>query len=571
MDYSITSIRENIFTNMTYGGAWDAYSSTEPNIVPQYYVDRYALSNRYADYSANISYPPSAYFGGCMVGDTHSFIVPLPTEDGSEIEVCYEGFDKSLKLGFASDLDKEIQNNAIAKVVPATVQIRVTGNNKTSWAGSGFILDPADAAELLPGMNFPSGTYFISTNHHVANEAKTITVYTADGKKKFTAEVVKNRDGKPLMDEIADTALLMIRSDEPLPTAKIGDPSTIKQGDTVLTAGYPLALPKISVTKGIVSQPSQMTGEALLAIQADAAINPGNSGGPLFTLDGLVIGTNTYTFRNANDMSFAQPITEQFAVLKKIWSDGTYTRGDIGVDLMEFEEFVREADGLPESVKGAMIAEVKPDSKAAKMNLKKGDIISSIDVMNEEGEVIKTIELDVHYGYERTVAMNQIYALKPGQEIRLKIYRRESNYPLKFKEDTVILSVDEYKPPTEIVSEGWGMTVKRGENGELLISEVERNSPAENAGMEGGKRWILRGIRTREISNFETQTIRSLSDWRNMLNALRSSGATEMLLYLEDRQNPKVRKIARIKRELSGEFYVRVQDNFIRGLDVMLA
>lgn len=571
MVMSNASIRQTIAESMTPLPVWDTISSTDPQIIPQY-VDGYRKAAEYTIMPDHVSYPSSsAYFGDCSVSAQHSFAQPLVMEDGSEIDVCYEGFADPVKLGFASDLDEEIQNNAIAKVVPATVQIRVVGNNKSSWAGSGFILDPADAEALMPGMSFPEGTYFISTNHHVANEAKTITIYTADGKKTFTAEMVKNKDGKPLMDEIADTALLMITSDEPLSTAKIGDPALIEQGDTVLTAGYPLALPKISVTKGIVSQPAQMTGESLLAIQADAAINPGNSGGPLFTLDGLVIGTNTYTFRGANDMSFAQPITEQFAVLKKIWEEGSYVRGDIGVDLMEFESFVREAEGLPAGITGAMIASVRPDSKAAEMDLKQGDVISTIEVINEYGDVMKTIDLDILYEHERTIAMNQIYSLTPGQEVRMKVYRRESNYPLTYKEDTVVLGVDEHRAATDVVSEGWGMAVNRNENGDLTISDVRGNSPAGNAGIEGGDRWILKGIRARELSGFETQTVRSLSDWRNMLDALRALGTTEMLLYLEDSQNPRLRKVVRIGRELSGELLVRMEDNLLEGANALLA
>lgn len=555
------SMRLSIVSNITDPPQWDVSSSTN-YVIPQYLDSYVEYNSPYFTSTVNMEQNAVQYFGNCALNPTNTYFEPLMLEDGSHVDICYES------LSFSSELDEEIKNKAIAKVVPATVQIRVVGNNKTSWSGSGFILDPQDAQELLPGIEIEDGTYFISTNHHVANEAKEITIYTADGKKTFQAEVVRNADGEPLMDEVADTALLMIKSEEELPTAKIGDPSLIEQGDTVLTAGYPLALPKISVTKGIVSQPRQMTGEALLAIQADAAINPGNSGGPLFTLEGFVIGTNTYTFRGANDMSFAQPITEQFAILKDIWEKGEHVRGDIGVDLMEFDLFAREAEGLPQGAKGAMISEIKKGSKADELGLAKGDVISRIEVI-KDGEVIRNIELDILHPFERTIAMNEIYKLEPGLDVRLNIYRKESNYPLTFSEDTVELSVGRYEPSQEMTSYGWGIKVEKSETGDILISQVIKDSAAARAGLESDRRWILKGVRAREIRDFELQSIRSLADLKDMLESMRILGVTEMLLYLEDCSNPRRRQVVRLDRDLSGTMLASFADSIYRSAQMV--
>jgi len=516
------------------------------------------------------------YFESCATSSTYSSMEPLEVTGTagqiSKIDICYEGFSKidPLRAGAAGEIDEDIKKNAIAKVVPATVQIRVVGNNKQSWSGSGFILDPADAAALLPGSSFPKGTYFISTNQHVADEAKKITIITADGKRTLEAQVVKNKDGKHLIDAVADTALLMIKSDEELPTAKIGDPNSVVHGDTVLTAGFPLGFPKISVTKGIISQPRQVTGESLLALQTDAAINPGNSGGPLFTLNGLVIGTNTYTFKGSNDMSFAQPITEQFAVLSNIWNKGEHVRGDLGIELKEFGTFAREAEGLPEGITGAVIEQVKPGSKAAELKIASGDVISTIEVL-EKGGVVRTITLDVLYNFQRTQAMSEIYNLTPGQDVRIRVYRRDNTRPITYKEDTLTLTVAKLDKTQSVESESWGMRVVRDNQGDLLITDVMKGSPAAKGGIEGEGKWVLRGIRARELGNFEPIMIRSAYDFKKMLESLSDLGTTEMLVYLEDAVNCRIRKAVSLSRDLSGYLFVRSGDPLLIGAERIVA
>jgi len=274
---------------------------------------------------------------------------------------------------------------AIKKVVPATVQIKVKGNNNREWAGSGVIVSPYDLREHFPGLTLGQGIYYIHTNHHVASNAKTIKVIVGDGKYELEAEVVKSPSGSPLMDQDGDTALLMVRSKTALPTARIGPRSLVELGDPVLTAGYPLALPRVSVTHGMISQPAQMTGESLLALQTDAPINPGNSGGPLFTSKGIVIGTNTYTFRGANDMSFANAITEQFDILSTIWRQGQYVRGDLGIAFAPLGDFGIQAPGLPEGLRGAVVSQVHRGSPAEKRGIKRGDIVTAIKVIDNQG------------------------------------------------------------------------------------------------------------------------------------------------------------------------------------------
>lgn len=297
-----------------------------------------------------------------------------------------EGFDAEMK-------------EAIGKVAPAIGQIRVDANTvagkkpKKGWSGSGIAVSAETVRKAIPGFKPPPGYSLMLTNQHVASGARLITVTMPDGRK-LPAEVAKSPKGTPLMNETADIALLLVKDGgNPLPTAEV-ELAPPEQGDTVFTAGYPLALPHMSVTEGIMSQPSQEVGAdgelPFSVYQFDAAINPGNSGGALANRDGKVIGMNTFTLRRsdgmeANDMSFAMPLSVQFNYLSDVWSGRTPTeRGDIGIDFWPFS-----ADGAEGAVPkpGAMVGRVAPGSQAAKLGLKRGDVVTGLYIMKDGVEV----------------------------------------------------------------------------------------------------------------------------------------------------------------------------------------
>ncbi|HPQ81392.1 MAG TPA: trypsin-like peptidase domain-containing protein [bacterium] len=464
------------------------------------------------------------------------------------VGVCLEGMPKLNLSGTAGKLDRDIKD-AISRVVPATVQLKVVGNNRQQWSGSGFIMDPADVRRMLPGIKIEPGEYYIHTNHHVAADAKAIMAITADGKHRLSAEVVKAPSGALLMDEIGDTALVRIKSEVALPTAKTGPRSIVEQGDTVLTAGFPLALPRVSVTKGIVSQPAQMTGETLLAIQADAAINGGNSGGPLFTLDGTVIGTNTYTFRGANDLSFANAITEQFDLLGTIWQKGEIVRGDLGIDFMPLGFFERNAPGLPPRMNGALVGDVASGSKAEKAGLKAGDIVTEVRVM-EKGQVKKRIAIDFENDFQYTQVLQAIHSLKPGQKVELGIFRREGDSKsFSYRRGSVKLEAVSYVPRTSVSEQSWGISAVRSKSGEIFVSGTGEKNPGALSELGRGD-WILSGIRARELADFKTQAVSSISDLQTMFRVMRQKGTTQMILYVRNRKDPRQIRTVVLERDL---------------------
>ncbi|HPM41059.1 MAG TPA: trypsin-like peptidase domain-containing protein [bacterium] len=546
--------------HMAFFGAMGAVSKEEIGEAPATEKGEEVKGGAASSYAASpVSTPAekgsaqkSNLFADCSeIKGTKPLTVPYTVGGKKEsVSVCVEGASKMMLESTAGRLDGDIKT-ALGKVVPATVQIKVAGLNRQEWSGSGFILDPADAAKLLPGMKIEPGTYFIHTNHHVAAEARAITVITADGKRRLVAEVVKSPSGAELLDEVGDTALLMVRCADPLPTAKIGPRSIVEQGDTVLTAGYPLALPRISVTKGIVSQTAQMTGETLLAIQADAPINPGNSGGPLFTLDGTIVGTNTYTFRGANDLTFANAITEQFGLLGTIWQKGAMVRGDLEIDFAPLGYFEKLSPGLPAGVKGAMVGNVVPGSGAEKAGLKAGDIVTEIRVM-ENGKVVRRFAVDFESEFHYTRILKAVHSLKPGQKVELGIFRRRGDAKaFSYKKGSVELEAVPFSTRTKVAEQSWGIAAVRSGSGDIIVSGFGESTPGALSELGRGE-WILSGVRAREIADFKTQPVRSLSDLHGMMGVMRQKGTTQMILYVRSKSNPNVVKTIVLERELGG-------------------
>jgi len=269
---------------------------------------------------------------------------------------------------------------------------------KTGALGSGFIIDPAG---------------FVVTNNHVIDGASEIIVTLQDGTA-LPATLV-GRDAK------TDLALLKVKSDKPLPSVDWADSAKTRVGDWVMAVGNPFGLGG-TVTKGIVSARGRdiHSGPYDDYFQLDAAINRGNSGGPTFDLSGRVIGINTAIYSpngGSVGIGFAIPSNLAKEVVAQLKESGKVERGWLGVKIQEVTPDIADTVGLP-SAKGALIAEVTPDSPAARAGLRQGDVVLSydgkpIDTLRDltrrvaETRAGGTVDLKIlHEGREKTVAVH---------------------------------------------------------------------------------------------------------------------------------------------------------------------
>ncbi|MEJ2155748.1 MAG: Do family serine endopeptidase [Desulfobacteraceae bacterium] len=213
----------------------------------------------------------------------------------------------------------------------------------------------------------------ILTNNHVVGGATEINVLLADGKS-FPAKLVGT-------DPKTDLAVIQITTHEKLPAVTFGDSDRTAVGDWVVAIGHPRGLDQ-TVTQGIISakhrrgvlDPSTYQDY----LQTDAAINPGNSGGPLLNLDGQVIGVNAAIATESGGfegIGFAIPSNMAVHVAQALIDHGKVIRGWLGVSIHDPRPQDVKALHLKNN-KGALVAEVVPDSPAAKAGLKKKDLVT---------------------------------------------------------------------------------------------------------------------------------------------------------------------------------------------------
>jgi serine protease Do len=364
----------------------------------------------------------------------------------------------------------------------------------TEGAGTGFVIDKAG---------------YILTNNHVIEGADVIRVslYGGGRNESYAAKVVGR-------DPLTDSALIQLTEmpAAPLQEVKFGDSAQLEQGDWVMAIGNPFSLGH-TVTVGVVSALARefttvVRGREQPMIQTDAAINPGNSGGPLLNVRGEVVGINTAIYtdaaRQANiGIGFATPINTIRDLLPQLRS-GKVTRGVIGVQVnVDFDKRAAEAIGIREG-RGALVSLVSPGGPAAKAGLQPGDVIIDFNGRPVEDNV---------------ALVSMVVATKPGTTVPVTIVRGKERRTVNVTVDELDLeaeaggriSRDQTPEEAEQTATGFGLTVEaitadvarelelpRNRGGAIVV-EVERNSPAFNAGVGRGD--VILEVNRQPVSN----------------------------------------------------------------------
>jgi serine protease Do len=264
-------------------------------------------------------------------------------------------------------------------------------------AGSGFIID----AEGL-----------VVTNNHVVEGASEITVVLNDGTE-VLAEIVGT-------DPDTDLALLRIDTDQELQAVTFADSDQVRVGDPVVAIGNPFNLGG-TVTAGIVSAKGRAIGSGRYDdfLQIDAPINRGNSGGPTFDLEGEVVGVNTAIFGPSGGnvgIGFAIPANLALRIIDDLEDDGAVERGWLGVQIQGVDEDLAYGLGLDEA-RGALVAEVMPETPAAGSGIERGDVILTFD-----GAPIETLrDLTSVVADTNPGSTSEVVVWRNGEEVTLEV------------------------------------------------------------------------------------------------------------------------------------------------------
>ena len=297
---------------------------------------------------------------GCGIGG--AYLIARTNQSS----IIYQDTSKIVSTGSQdSSTIKSVVDQCANSVVEIQTESVTNGSNPfqqyvSSGAGSGVILTQDG---------------YIVTNHHVIEDANSITVRTRSGDE-YNASLVGS-------DEQSDLAVLKIDATGLTP-AVLGDSTTLEVGDLAIAIGNPLGELGGSVTSGIISAlDREMTidGQTMTLLQTDAAVNPGNSGGGLFNANGDLIGivNAKSSGENVEGIGFAIPISTATDIIDELIANGEVTsRPTLGVSLYNVEDEMT-ASQLGVDSTGVYIVQIVDGGAADNAGLRSGDRIVSVD------------------------------------------------------------------------------------------------------------------------------------------------------------------------------------------------
>jgi Do/DeqQ family serine protease len=318
------------------------------------------------------------------------------------------------------------------------------------------------------------------TNNHVIENADEIKVTLSD-RREFDCDII-------LKDERTDLAVLQIKGGEGnFSFLEFANSDEVQVGDLVLAIGDPFGVGQ-TVTNGIVSALARTQigiSDYQFFIQTDAAINPGNSGGALIDMNGRVVGINTAIFSRtgaSNGIGFAIPSNMVRVVAESARQGGHVRLPWMGAEFQDVTAEIAEGLGI-DRPRGALVADVEPNSPAAKARLATGDLLISVD----------GVEIDDPKGLNYRLATKGI-----GSSVKIGIIRAGKEYqavlaleaaPETVPRDEVQISSGSPFAGATVLNLSPAVAEELGYPGRpegVIVKSVEDGSAADQVGLRSG-------------------------------------------------------------------------------------
>jgi len=436
------------------------------------------------------------------------------------------------------------------KVIPSVVSISAIQNVRVDNFGDipdlPFDFDIPDG-EPFEYPSAASGSGFIwdkeghiVTNNHVVEDRDLIRVNFSDGRS-MVADLVG-------ADADSDLAVLKVDlpADELVPIS-MTDSTQVKVGQIVVAIGNPFNL-ESSMTTGIVSGigrslPITSASDGYYSIpdiiQTDTAINPGNSGGVLVDINGGLIGVTTAIqspVRANSGVGYVIPSVIAKKVVPLLIRDGQYLQPWIGVTIRPLTPEYAALMDLESDQKGALVAEVLPNSPAEQAGLvgsdKEGqidgyDVIFGGDVIIAADGIQIDDEEDLIAFLARYTIVGQtitLTAIRDGEQIDLDLtlQTRPGSQP-----ENDVLEPEEVSDGAWLGISGTSIVEDIAEEMDLptdttgvLIQTISAESPADEAGLRGsfkpieinGQEVMVGGDIITNVDSDAVDSIEELSD-----------------------------------------------------------
>ena len=299
--------------------------------------------------------------------------------------------------------------------ITTAVTTNIWGFQTTSAAsGSGFII---------------STDGYILTNHHVIDDADSITVSLFDGTT-YDAALLGYAESN-------DIAVLKVDAENLSPVI-LGDSDNLNVGDQVVAIGNPLGELTFSLTSGYVSAMDRKvtlsSTVTMNLIQTDCAINSGNSGGALFNLYGEVIGVTNAKYSSSSsseasidNIGFAIPINSILAIVESIIEKGYIASPYIGISVLDVSEEMK-LYGIPAGIAIQSVAEGSPAEAAG---LQVGDVITAVNDTAMDSNTLVDFIGSCSIGDELVLSIyhqgeNQTITITVGEQIQSALAKEEN-------------------------------------------------------------------------------------------------------------------------------------------------